>query len=73
MKANAYIVFVVSQVVFYSASVTVTTPVVVFSDQLPSVVVAPVVTALQAEDETVGVQVIAPNIFAVCRLASMFS
>ena len=56
----------------YSASVTVTTPVVVFSDQLPCVVVAPVVAALQAAAETVGVQVIAPNIFGVFKFASMF-
>ena len=55
----------------YSASVTVTTPVVVFSDQLPCVVVAPVVTALQAVAETVGVQVIAPNVFADCRFESI--
>jgi len=59
------------QWVCYSASVTVTTPVVVFSDQLPCVVVAPVVTALQAVAETVGVQVIAPNVFADCRFASI--
>ena len=51
---------------------TVTTPVVVFSDQLPCVVVAPVVTALQAVLETVGVQVIAPNVFADCKFVSMF-
>ena len=56
----------------YSASVIVTMPVVVFSDQLPCVVVAPVVAALQAAAETVGVQVIAPNVFGVFKFASMF-
>ena len=55
----------------YSALVVVTTPVSVSSDQLPSVVGAPVVTALQAAAVTVGVQVIFPNGCAACRFASI--
>ena len=55
----------------YSASIMVTSPVVVFSNQLPCVVGAPVVTALQAAAVTIGVQVIFPNGCAACRFASM--
>ena len=56
---------------YYFALVVVTTPVVVFSDQLPCVVGAPVVTALQVSAVTVGVQVIFPNGCAACRFASI--
>ena len=72
MKENANIDSVVLLMGCYSALVVVTTPVAVSSDQLPCVVSAPVVTALQESASTVGVQVTFPNSVSSCRFASIF-